>query len=66
MSPHTIRQLLLREEGQDIIEYALLASFLGFSATAAVAALSGVMKNAYLAWDAAAQSETLVEPPEPK
>jgi Flp pilus assembly pilin Flp len=66
MSPHIIRQLLLQEDGQDIIEYALLASFLGFSAAAGVGLLSTAMKTSYIAWDTAAQSDALVEPPDPK
>jgi Flp pilus assembly pilin Flp len=54
------------EEGQDLIEYALLASVLGFAAAAALSAFGGVMQNTYLSWDAAVQSDALVEVPEPQ
>jgi Flp pilus assembly pilin Flp len=61
--------LLLRwlsdESGQDIIEYALLCSFLGFGAIAGINFLRTAMHDSYLAWDAAGQSDRLVEPQPP-
>ena len=53
------------ESGQDIIEYALLCAFLGFGAVAGVNLLSMAMKNSYVTWDSAAQSDALVEVPDP-
>ena len=61
----TIAKFIADEQGQDIIEYALLCSFLGFGALAGVNLLSTAMKNSYMAWDAAAQSDALVEAPAP-
>ena len=59
-------RLLTDENGQDIVEYALLASFLGFSAMAGAEVLRMAMNAAYASWDAAAQSDALVEIPNPK
>jgi Flp pilus assembly pilin Flp len=57
---------LTDESGQDLIEYALLASFLGFTAAGAVALLGTAMGNAYVSWDEAGQSDALVEVPDPQ
>jgi len=57
---------LTEEDGQDILEYALLASFLGFSAVAGVNFLGTAMNTAYTSWDSAGQSDALVEMPDPK
>jgi hypothetical protein len=54
------------EGGQDVIEYALLASFLGFAAAVAVAALRTTMADTYKSWDDANQSDALVDTPDPK
>ena len=59
-------RLLIDEDGQDIVEYALLASFLGFAAMAGAEVLRTAMNAAYASWDAAAQSDSLVEVPNPK
>jgi Flp pilus assembly pilin Flp len=59
-------RLLSEDEGQDLIEYALLCSFLGFAAAGAVSLLGTAMNNAYTSWDAAGQSDALVETPDPK
>ena len=65
MTTHTLRRIALEDDGQDILEYALLASFLGFSAVAGINFLSSAMNTAYTAWDNAAQSDALVEVPDP-
>jgi Flp pilus assembly pilin Flp len=57
---------LTDEEGQDLIEYALLCSFMGFTAAAAVALLGTSMKDAYISWDTAGQSDELVDVPDPQ
>jgi Flp pilus assembly pilin Flp len=59
-------RLLTSEDGQDIVEYALLASFLGFAAMVGAEALRLAMNTTYASWDAAAQSDALVEVPDPK
>jgi Flp pilus assembly pilin Flp len=54
------------EGGQDLIEYALLASFLGFGAVVGINLLSDAMNSTYSSWDNAAQSDALVEVPDPQ
>jgi Flp pilus assembly pilin Flp len=54
------------ERGQDLIEYALLGSFIGFATVAGVAAVGTALANAYTNWDAAVQSDALVEVPDPQ
>ena len=66
MTEHMLHRLLIEDDGQDILEYALLCSFLGFSAVTAVNVLGTAMNDTYTAWDDAAQSDALVEMPDPK
>ena len=46
-----LRHLIVSEEGQDMIEYALLTAAIGFIAVAAIAALSDNINIAYTSWD---------------
>lgn len=66
MTASVLHRWLTEEDGQDILEYALLASFLGFSAVAGVNFLGSAMNTAYTAWDAEGQKDALVEMPDPK
>ena len=61
-----LQRLLTTDDGQDLIEYALLASFLGFTTVAGVTLIRTALNTTYTAWDAAAQSDELVEVPDPK
>ena len=65
-----MRTLLVRwladEDGQDLIEYALLAGFLGFAAVAGVAFLGSAMNSTYSTWDSVGQTDALIEVPEPQ
>lgn len=65
MTSH-LHRLLTTDEGQDLIEYALLASFLGFGAAAGVRLIGAALNTTYTAWDTAGQSDELVEVPDPK
>jgi Flp pilus assembly pilin Flp len=65
MRTSLLSRWLSDESGQDIIEYALLCTFVGFGAVAGVNLLRLAMHDSYLAWDAAVQSDALVETPEP-
>lgn len=49
-----------------MIEYALLASFLGFAAVTGVAYLASAMNSTYSIWDSVGQSNALVEVPDPQ
>jgi Flp pilus assembly pilin Flp len=62
----TLRRLLTDDAGQDLIEYALLASFLGFTATITIGLLGDALSAAYISWDTAGQSDELVEVPDPQ
>ncbi|HEV8396594.1 MAG TPA: hypothetical protein VGQ37_20070 [Vicinamibacterales bacterium] len=63
---NTLWRLLTEDSGQDLIEYALLCSFMGFAAAAGVGLLGAAMNTSYVSWDTANQSDTLVEMPDPK
>jgi pilus assembly protein Flp/PilA len=40
-------QILLNEEGQDLIEYALVVALIAFAATAGMSSLAGAINNAF-------------------
>jgi Flp pilus assembly pilin Flp len=58
-----VRQLAVETAGQDLIEYALLTSFIGFAGAAAWVAMQTGLGNAYNSYIAAAWG--LWEPPNP-
>jgi pilus assembly protein Flp/PilA len=43
-----IQDLLSREEGQDLIEYALVVALIAFAATAAMGTLASDINNAFI------------------
>ena len=57
--------LVADDSGQDIVEYALLSAAVGLAGVAVVDLLAGSMSAAYTSWDTAAQSDPLVEMPDP-
>ncbi|HEX5109971.1 MAG TPA: hypothetical protein VFV95_16075 [Vicinamibacterales bacterium] len=65
-----MRELLARwladDEGQDLIEYALLAAVVGFAAAAGVSYLGSKMNSTYSTWDSVGQTDALVVTPEPQ
>ena len=60
-----VHRWLVEDAGQDLIEYGLLCSFVGFAAVAAVNLLGGAINNSYESWDAAAKELWEVPDPEP-
>jgi Flp pilus assembly pilin Flp len=60
-----LRRWLHDEDGQDLIEYALLCSAVGFAGAVAFSFISNAMNTTYTSWDDAIHSDTLVEMPEP-
>jgi pilus assembly protein Flp/PilA len=42
-----LRMLMLREEGQDLIEYALVVALIAFAATASMSTLAGGINTAF-------------------
>jgi Flp pilus assembly pilin Flp len=55
------RRWLREEHGQDLIEYALLCSVIGFAGVVAFSFLSDAMNTTYSSWDTAVQDCNLVE-----
>jgi Flp pilus assembly pilin Flp len=53
------------EDGQDLIEYGLLCSFIAFAAVVAVNLVSAAMNNTYGSWDDAVKDLWEVPDPEP-
>ena len=45
--PANLRLLMLREEGQDLIEYALVVALIAFAATAGMSTLAGGINTAF-------------------
>jgi Flp pilus assembly pilin Flp len=59
-----LRRLIARDEGQDMIEYALLTAAIGFIAVATFAALSDNINDVYTSWDT--NINDLWEPEDPQ
>jgi Flp pilus assembly pilin Flp len=66
MTMTQLRRFLSEELGQDIIEYALLTTFIGFSAWVSVSLLRTALGTTYSTWDSNYQNDLLVEVPDPK
>ena len=63
-----LRRWLCEEHGQDLIEYALLCSAIGFAGAVAFSFISGAMNFSYDSWNNDAtgvQRVDLVEVPDP-
>ena len=56
-------RLLSDESGQDLIEYALLSTFIGLCALVAMELLGANMNTVYRSWDGAVQDVWEVPPP---
>jgi Flp pilus assembly pilin Flp len=50
------RRLLAEDDGQELVEYALLAAFVALASVVALDALKAALRTAYTNWNAAAQS----------
>lgn len=46
-----VRRLVLEEDGQDLVEYALLAAFVGLATAATLNAIEISLGEAYTRWD---------------
>lgn len=60
-----VRRWLREEHGQDLIEYALLSTAIGFAGIVAFSFVSSAMNTTYASWDTAVQDDALVEVPCP-
>ena len=63
MLPARLRQLLVQDGGQDVVEYALLTAFFGLCALAAWTGLSNALGLGYAGTTSGVQS--LWDPPPP-
>jgi Flp pilus assembly pilin Flp len=66
MPMNLLRRWLTEEDGQDLIEYALLCSFVGFTMAGSIAWVRTALGNTYSTWDTNYQTDALVEVPDPK
>ena len=62
---NTMRRLLAEDDGQDLIEYALLSAFIGLAGITVFSGMGAVMASAYNAWVDGANSTSAVEMPPP-
>jgi Flp pilus assembly pilin Flp len=51
-----LKRLVVGEEGQDLVEYALLVAFVGLVVLAAWLAIQNAVGNGYVHWDAEEQN----------
>ena len=66
MTTNLLRRWLIEEDGQDVIEYALLASFVGFTMAGSIGLIRTALHDTYLSWDSINQDDRLVEVPDPE
>ena len=59
----TLRRLLTEDDGQDLIEYALLSAFIGCAGIAVFSGMSATMEGAYDSWVDQADSVADMPPP---
>jgi len=64
MNPEMLTRLLCDEDGQDLIEYALLTATIGLVGSAAWALMSDNIQTLYTGWDAGVND--LWEPEDPE
>jgi len=58
-----LRRLITDDDGQDLLEYALLTGFVALATVAGVNALGGAINTAYTNWDA--NQQAIWQPPPP-
>ena len=59
-----LKRFLVQDNGQDLVEYALLTAFIGFASLAALDLIGGALRATYTAWDGGINA--LWEPPAPR
>jgi Flp pilus assembly pilin Flp len=59
----TLRRLLVEDDAQDLIEYALLTGAIGFAAVAGIALMGAAINAVYSSWDTGVNN--LWVPPDP-
>ena len=51
-----LRRVVVEEEGQDLVEYALLAALVALASAAAILAVQTRMQTTYVSWNTATQT----------
>ena len=51
-----LRRLVVEDDGQDLVEYALLAAFVALASIAGLDAVRTALRSAYLGWNVASQA----------
>ena len=51
-----LRRVVAAEEGQDVVEYALLAALVALASVVAIRAVQTTMQTTYVSWNTATQS----------
>jgi Flp pilus assembly pilin Flp len=59
-----LARLLVEESGQDLIEYALLATFVGLAGAVGLGLIRPAINGTYVSWNTSMNS--LWEPPDPE
>ena len=59
----TLRRLWADDNGQDLIEYALLSAFIGLAGVAVFSGMGATMRTAYMSWVASADTAADMPPP---
>ena len=59
-----VNRLFLEDDGQDLIEYALLTGAIGFAAVVGINLLGAAVNSTYVTWDSGVNS--LWEVPDPE
>jgi Flp pilus assembly pilin Flp len=58
-----LRRLFLDDHGQDLVEYALLATFIGLAGIAALPLIAGAIGTTYNSWNTGTNSIWQTPPP---
>jgi Flp pilus assembly pilin Flp len=58
-----LTRFFVEDEGQDIVEYALLVAFVGLACLAAWVAIENAIRDGYISFDT--REQNLADPPNP-
>ena len=51
-----VRRFIREDDGQDLVEYALMVALVALASAAALGGLQSALRDAYVSWDAGNQS----------
>lgn len=64
--PPLVTHLLANDDGQDLIEYALLTGFIGLTSLAALNLITAAVRTGYVTWDQGINGLWRPDPPASK